>query len=182
MKYSFIFVTSLCLAISFLACSSHPSEQLRLAQVAMDQAIEQQAEKYAYADWNNARQAWNDAQLLITARQYEDAGPLLVRARSRFEKARDIARAKRDDLSREIESMKRTLDSRYGNVKSDLAGLKLQTSKKKTLDETCLGIDKSRQKLNDELGRGLYVEAKSTAQTALRQVFDVEKELSNPKD
>ncbi len=172
-----LFSLSLSLTLALAGCSSKPTEQLELAQKAMDQAKEQHAEEFAPADWKNAQQAWEDAQSLIAKQKYADAGSLLLRAKSRFEKARDIAKSKRDDLRREIDGMQKTIDTRYGSLKTGLSAAKLPPSVKKSLDESCGNIDRAIQKLHTELEQGEYSQAKYTAQTTMRQVYEAEKEV-----
>lgn len=179
MKYSYLVLISLSLLlfVTFSGCSSKPVEQIELAQKAMDEAKEQHAEEFAQADWKNAQQAWEDAQTLIAKQKYADAGTLLLRAKSRFEKARDIARSKREDLRREIDGMQKTIETRYGSLKTAMAAAKLPPTIKKSLDESCGSIDKAIEKLRTELGQGEYSQAKYTAQTTMRQVYEAEKEI-----
>jgi hypothetical protein len=179
MKYTHLVLISLCLPlfVAFAGCSSKPTEQLALAQKAMDQAKEQYAQEFAQADWKSAQQAWEDAQSLITKEQYAEAGTLLLRAKSRFEKARDIAASRREDLRREIDGIQKTIDTRYGRLKAGLSAAKLPAAVKKRLDESCLNIDTAVQKLKTELEQGDYTQAKDTAQTTMRQVYEAEKEV-----
>ena len=179
MKYSYLVLISLSvpLFVAFAGCSSKPTEQLELAQKAMDQAKEQHAEEFAQADWKNAHQAWEDAQSLIAQQKYAESGSLLLRAKSRFEKARDIAKSKREDLRREIDGLQKTIDTRYGSLKSGLSAAKLSPAVKKSLDESCGSIDKAIQKLRTEVEQGEYTQAKYTAQTTMRQVYEAEKEI-----
>jgi len=165
------------LALPFVSCSSPPTEQIQAAQKAMQQAQEQHAQEFAPADWKNAQQAWDDAQSLITRQKYADAAQLLMRAKSRFDKARDIARAKREDLRRDIEGKRKTIDTRYENLKSALSAQKLPPAAKKKLNESCQGIDQGADKLKLEFDQGDYTQALNTAMITMRQVYEAEKEM-----
>jgi hypothetical protein len=167
----------LILSICSVGCASKPTEQLQLAQKAMEQAKEQHAEEFAAADWKTAQQAWEDAQSLIAKQSYGEAASLLLRAKSRFEKARDIAKAKRDDLRREVENNRKTINVRYEGLKSSMAAAKFPPAARKSLGESCGEIDKAIQKLQKEFDQGEYSQARYTAQTTLRQVYEAEKEL-----
>jgi len=167
----------LVLSLPFVSCSSPPTEQIQAAQKSMQQAQEQHAQEFAPADWKNAQQAWDDAQALITKQKYADAGQLLIRAKSRFDKARDIARAKREDLRRDIEGKRKTIDTRYDNLKSSLAAQKLPPAAKKKINDSCQDIDKGIDKLKLEFEQGDYTQALNTAMTTMRQVYEAEKEF-----
>jgi len=170
----------LLLIITFLSCASKPEEQ-QLAQKAMDQAKEQYAQEFAPTDWKNAVQAWEDAQGLIARESYGEARPLLLRAKSRFEKARDIAKGRRDELFKEIQGIQKAIDIRYRGVKTTLETAKLSTKAKKSLEDACKDIDSAIEKLNAEVASGDYTPAKFTAQRTLRAVYEAEKELQGGK-
>ncbi len=171
----------LLLIITFLSCASKPEEQIQLAQKAMDQAKEQYAQEFAPTDWKNAVQAWEDAQGLIARESYGEARPLLLRAKSRFEKARDIAKGRRDELFKEIQGIQKAIDIRYRGVKTTLETAKLSTKAKKSLEDACKDIDSAIEKLNAEVASGDYTPAKFTAQRTLRAVYEAEKELQGGK-
>ncbi len=178
MKHPFLFtVALLAIALIFPGCSSPPTEQVQAAQKAMQQAKEQHADEFAAADWKNAQQAWNDAQSLISKQKYADAGTLLMRAKSRFDKARDIARAKREELRRDIEGKRKTIDARYDSLKSTLAAGKISPAAKKKINESCQDIDKNIDKLKLLFEQEDYTQALNTAMVTMRQVYEAEKEV-----
>ncbi len=168
---------SLPLCLMLAGCSSEPVEQLQLAQKAMEQAKEQRAEEFAPADWKTALQAWEDAHTLMSKQKYSEAGPLLLRAKSRFEKARDIAKAKREDLSREIEGMRKTLDTRYAGLKAAIESSKMSSSARKSLNETCKDIDLEIEKAKAQIAQGEFTQARSMVVTVMRRVYEAEKLL-----
>jgi len=171
-------IVALCLVIA-TACSSKPDDQMNLAQKAMDQAKEQHAAEFAANEWRSAEQAWEQGKQLYAKEQYGEAGQLFVTARSRFEKARNVAKSKRDAVLRDVQNMQRTIDLRYKGLKSNLAAAegKLPAAVKKSLDESCRDIDKAVDKLKGDVEQGDYTAAKTTAQTTIRMVYDAEKEL-----
>ncbi len=179
MKHPRLLAIALLVLSSLLyhGCSSPPTEQIQAAEKSMQQAREFHAEEFAPSDWKNAQQAWNDAQGLIAKQKYGDATPLLIRAKSRFDKARDIARAKREDLRREIEGKRKTIDTRYGSLRSTMAGENLSAATRKSLIESCKEIDIGIDKLKTALDQGDYTVANNTAMTTLRQVYEAEKEV-----
>jgi hypothetical protein len=169
-------IVAFCLMI---ACSSKPDEQMNLAQKAMDQAKEQHAAEFAQNEWRSAEQAWEQAKQLNAKQQYSEAGSLFVTAKSRFEKARNVAKSKRDAVLRDVQIMQKTIDLRYKGLKSSLTAAegKLPAAVKKSLDESCRDIDKAVDKLKGDIEQGDYTAARTTAQTTIRMVYDAEKEL-----
>ncbi len=163
--------------ILFCFACGQPTEQIENAQKAMDQAKEQRAEEFSPKEWNDAMQAWNQAQAALSKGSYSESSSLLLKAKTRFEKARDIAKGRRDALIQEVTGLQKTIDIRYSGVKDNLKTAKLSAAKKKELEESCKEIDQSIEKLKSQLGSGDLSPAKYTAQTTLRAVYDVEKEL-----
>ena len=172
-------LTVLFLVTSGSACSSRPDEQIKLAEKAMEQAKEQRAEEFAQSDWANAQQVWEQAQSQLKNQRYGEAGTLLLRAKSRFEKARDIAKAKRDAVLKEAQELQKAVDLRYKALKTDVEGnvAKLSPARKKSLDDSFKDIDKGIEKVQADIEAGEYSQARTTAQTAIRRVFEAEKEL-----
>jgi Domain of unknown function (DUF4398) len=165
------------LTLAVYGCSSRPDEQLALAQKAMDQAKEQRAAELAPSEWRNAEDAWQKAQALISSQSYGEAQTLLIRAKSRFERARDIAKSKRDDLRKEVQGMENTIDLRYKSLKDNIIRAKLTPPRKQSLTDSCADIDKNIDKIKAEMEQGEYPRARETAQATLRQVFEAEKAL-----
>src|SRR5437867_2584104 len=180
MKHARMPSTLLGFSLFFLgACSSKPDEQMSLAQKAMEQAKEQHAAEFASSEWKSAEQAWDQAKQLYAKERYGEAGSALLTAKSRFEKARTVAKSKRDAVLRDVENMRKTIDLRYQSLKSNLsaAAPRLPSDRKKSLEEAGKEIDKSIDKLKGDLEQGDYTAARTTAQVTMRQVYDAEKEL-----
>jgi len=167
------------LTLLVCACASRPDEQLNLAQKAMEQAKAERASELAEADWEAAKQAWNQAQGLLEKQSYGEASTLLLRSKARFEKARNIAKAKRDELLKLIQGQQKAIELRYKNLKADMDAnaAKLSTPRKKSLEDSCKDIDKGIEKAQAEVEQGEYTGAKTTAQTTIRKVYEAEKEL-----
>jgi Domain of unknown function (DUF4398) len=167
----------LCLTLALYGCGSRPDEQLALAQKAMDQAKEQRAAEFAPSEWRNAEDAWQKAQALLASESYGEAGTLFLRAKSRYERSRDIAKSKRDDVRKEVQGMESTIDLRYKSLKDNISRAKLTQPRKQALTDFCSDIDKSIDKIKAEMEQGEYPRAKETAQATLRQVYEAEKAL-----
>lgn len=175
----FSYLLALSLGIISYSCASRPDEEVRLAQEAMAEAKEQHAAEFATSDWDSAMEAWNQADAMLKQENYSQTRTILLRAKSRFEKARDIAKSKRDLLLSETQGLQKTIDIRYGALKGDTekSSAKLAASRKQSLEDSFADIDKGIEKLKAEIEQGEYTAAKTTAQTTMRQVYETEVEL-----
>jgi len=165
------------LTLTLASCASYPDEQLKLAQAAMDEAQKVKAESFAAGDWESAKKAWDEGQALLAGSKYAQAGTMFLRAKSRFEKARDIATSLRERFLEDVRAAQHTLNIRYTDLKSNMAITRMPASVRKAMEEACLQIDQQAEKLSREMEEGEYVKAKATAQEALRQVYDAELKL-----
>ena len=120
----------------------------------MDQAKEQRAAEFAPPEWRNAEDAWQKAQGLLASESYGEAGTLLLRAKSRFERAHDIAKSKRDDVRKEMQGMESTIDLRYKSLKDNISRAKLAPPRKQSLTDSCADIDKNINKIKAEMEQG----------------------------
>ena len=166
----------LALLLTFCACGQ-PTEQIQQAQKAMDEAKEQRAEEFAAKEWNDAMQAWNQAQAALAKNSYSESSAALLRAKSRFEKARNIAKGRREDLLKQVTNLQKTIDLRYAAMKNNVQSAKLSPAKKKEFEESCKEIDQSIEKLKSQFNAGDLTPAKFTGDTTLRNIYETEKAL-----
>jgi hypothetical protein len=169
------------LAVIVYGCSARPTEQIARTEKAMQQAQAEHADEFAPDDWRAAEQAWKDAQAKLDQQKYGDANLLLLRAKTRYEKARDLAKGKRADAIKEITNLQTTIDLRCKGLKSDLdtKGKKLTAKQKKDLKDTCKEVEEKLAKIATQLNQAQYHDAKFLAQTTLRQIWEGEKQLQD---
>jgi hypothetical protein len=183
MKYSrFVIVLLLaCLALYLVACSAKPTDQIARTEKAREQAQTEHAQVFAAEDWGAAEQAWTEAQAKIAAEKWGDSNLLLLRAQKRFEKARDLAKGKREDTIREIQGLQKTVGLRCKALKDAInaSGKKLNAARKKELEDACQGTEEKMAKVAKQLEGGQYNDAKFLAQTTLREVWESQKQLES---
>jgi len=176
----FIFLLILLtLSLVFFACASKPVEQIQLTEKAMQQAKEEHAEEFAPEDWKAGDTAWRDAQGKIEKEKWGEATTSLLRAKTRFEKARDVAKGKRAAAIQEIENTKTTAEKRCKALKDALeaSGKKLPAAKRKEFEEACKTAEEKIAKVATQLQNGQYSDAKFLAGSTLREVWETQKEL-----
>jgi len=180
-SYRFFVLFVLSLALIAYGCSARPTEQIAKAEKAMQQAQAEHADLFSPEDWIAAEKAWKDAQVKLDQRKYGDATLLLLKAKTRYEKARDIAKGKRAIAIKEITDLQNTIDLRCKGLKSgiDTKGRKLTAKQKQSLGETCKSVEEKLVKIKTQLDQAQYQDAKFLAQTTLHEVYEGEKELED---
>ena len=183
MKYSRFFYLLIVLTLAFLvfACSGKPVEQIQMTEKAMQQAKDEHAEEFAPEDWKVGETAWNDAQSKIEKEKWGEATTALLKAKTRFEKARDVAKGKRAAAIQEIEGTKTTAEKRCKALKESLeaSGKKLSAAKRKEFEEACKSAEEKIAKVATQLQNGQYNDAKYLAGSTLREVWEAQKELDS---
>ncbi len=175
-------LNGLCLSIllASFGCSVSYDEEMMLAQEAMDEAKTVRAEELASADWEHAMESWNEAQTAASNNQ-ASARTLFMSAKSRFNKAYEIANARKEHLAKEVGDMQLTIATNYARLKSAAEIRRLSSKIKKSLEESFEKIDTAISTLNSQVSNEDYVSATTTAQDTLQQIYDAEQLMEGKK-
>ena len=175
------FLVVVFLAVLGFGCSSKPEQELQAAQKAMEEADMQHASEFAAPEYQSAKQIWDEAQTALSGSRYGEARPLLLKAKSRFVKAGELAKAKRDRILAEAQSLQSTVDVRYESLKGLIQSGKKSISSKagKSLDDLCLEIERGIEKIKAEIKQGEYALAKASASSTMTKIEETERQLHN---
>jgi hypothetical protein len=179
MKYSRIFclLTVLTLAFYIYGCSMRPTESIQRTEQTKKEAAAEHAEQFALDFWNAGEKAWQEASAMLDAQKYREADQLLLKAKTNYTKARDLAKSKREEAIRIIKSMQVTASLR---LKSDLmenpAASKLSPARKKELDAEIKRIQDNIAKVDTLLQNAQYSEADTLARKSARDVYEIQQE------
>ena len=121
MRIRFCVSFSFLILLAFYGCGGSSEVEMKQAQKAMDDAKNFHADDLAPTDFQQAQKAWDHALAAVREGKTATAKVLFVSAKIYFGKAADIAKAKRDALSRELSGMQLMIDSNFDQVKSDLS-------------------------------------------------------------
>jgi hypothetical protein len=165
--------------VFFLSCSSRPDEALTIAQQAMEQAKEEQASEFAPGDWKSAEKAWNDAQTALKNQRYAEAAGLLVTSRIRFEKARTISKAKREEIRKEVTALQSAANKRLSGLRAEVDSLKISAKARRDLDEALRALDSVVDTLTTEVLNDQIVQARSSGQTAMQKLAEIERKVAS---
>jgi PBP1b-binding outer membrane lipoprotein LpoB len=77
----------LALVLVAVGCSKPPEAEQKAAKTAMDAAMSAGADKYAAADFETAKKAWDTAESQVKDKKYKEAKDGYIAAKAAFEKA-----------------------------------------------------------------------------------------------
>jgi hypothetical protein len=169
------------LILTFAGCASRPDEPIEQATIAREQAIEQRAEKFSAADWARAEEVWEEGQALLAQEKYSGLGSVFLRAKSRYDKARDIAQSKRDVLLKQIQEKQEILTAGYDELKARMEKARLSAAKKKELEDCCAELTKTLERLETEITEGEYTLAHGTTGEAEKLMYQAQLKLPEPR-
>jgi hypothetical protein len=112
---------SLLMLLAFCGCSGSAEIERKQALNAMDQAKVYHADDLAPTDFEQAQTALEHAQAAEKEGRTGNAKVLYSSAKIFFGKASDIAKSKREALSRELDTMQGMIGKNLGEVKTDLS-------------------------------------------------------------
>ena len=177
MKRFLVLSLVLTLSLWFIGCSGRPVEQEQRTKTAMEQAKAEYASQFSPEDWRAAEQVFAEASASLEKESWGSAQTLLLKAEGRYKKARDTAKAKKEDLIREVTSNRKAAELRYEKLKEKIGKTKLTAAKKQDLDEACKEIEGNLAKIDSQLNTADFSQAKNNAGSTLRLVWEAEKML-----
>jgi hypothetical protein len=155
----------LLLILACYGCASRPDEQLKLAGEAMKQAADMYADQYAPGEWKGAKELWDQAQDQLAKEQYAAAAESLLRAKTRFLKARDVAQTERESMLKQVKDIQANIGERYAAFKANA-----NPARKKELQAAFADIDKRIEIVSSLTTQGDYIQAKTLGQQALQAI------------
>ena len=179
MKYSNIFLLSMVISLVFLfsACSGVPTDSIKRTEQAKAEAIKEHADLFAQETWSAAERAMQEANVKLDAKSYGEAENLLLRAKTNYVKARDIAKDKREAAIKRIIGLQGTINIRLKSDLKDNPGVsKLSPARKKDFDADVKQIEDNVAKVTTQLKDEQYDEAEYLAKKTLRDVFEKQQE------
>jgi hypothetical protein len=156
-----------------------PEAELKAAQQAMDQAKSLHAEDLAPSNWKEAMLTWEQAQAAI--KEQKPAKTLLLRAKSRFDKAVTIAKANGEGVKREVSEMQTTISERYAKVKAVLDNGRLISKVKNQVATLAREVGEGTSSIDKLVSDGDLIKARALAKEIQRKVYNAELILAGKK-
>lgn len=121
MRTRFYVIAGFLLLLVSYGCRGSAEIEMNEARRAMEEAKLLRTESFAPADYEKAQKAWERAQAEDKEGNTGAAKVLYTSARIYFGQAADIARSRRDALSRELNGMQPVISETLDKVKMDLS-------------------------------------------------------------
>jgi len=179
MKYSDIFLLSMVISLVFLfsACSGVPTDSIKRTEQAKAEAIAEHADLFAQESWGAAEKAMQEAHAKLDERSYGEAENLLLKAKTNYVRARDVAKDKREAAIKTITNLQGTIIIRLKSDLKDNPGVsKLSPARKKEFDADVKQIEDNISKITTQLKNEQYAEAEYLTQKTMRDVFEKQQE------
>ncbi|MBP1596261.1 MAG: hypothetical protein H6Q05_1638 [Acidobacteria bacterium] len=168
----------LSLALFMSACASRPTEMIDLTEKARQEATDEHADQFAMEEWSAAEKDWQDASAKLDAEEWGDAYPLLLRAKGHYNRARDLAKGKREAAIKKIDGILQPLKLRLQrDLKDDPAIKRLTGARKADFDAQVKQIEDNILQIGEQLKNAEYSDAENLAGRTLRQVHEVQQEF-----
>jgi len=158
--------------LGFYGCGSNSDVEMKAAQQAMENAKSLGAEELAASNWLEAMQAWEQGQAAVA--EGKSAKTYFIRAKSRFEKTATIAKSNRDAVAREISDLQAKIDDRFMKIKAAIDKGKVSSRVQKQLNPILTEVDSGLTSIEELIGQGNYLKARTTAQEIQKKVFNAE--------
>jgi len=179
MKHSRIFclLIILSLAIFLSACSTRPTAMIQQAEEARTEAAAEHAELFAPDDWSAAESDWKAASEKVDAKSYGEANTLLLKAKTRYDKAKSLAKGKRETAEKDLAAAQTTANIRLKkDLKENPAVQRLSAARKSALDGIVKEIEDSISKVTTLVQNGQYEEARVLIGNTQRRIWEVQQE------
>ncbi len=179
MKYSHIFLLAMVISLVFLfsACSGVPTDSIKRTEQAKAEAIAEHADLFARESWSAAEKAMQEAHAKLDEKSYGEAEKVLLKAKTYYVRARDVAKDMRQAAIKTITGYQVTINIRLKSDLMDNPGVsKLSPARKKEFDADVKQIEDNVAKVTALLKNEQYAEAEYLAQKTQRDVFEKQQE------
>jgi hypothetical protein len=175
--YSIRILTVLSAAIFMAACAGRPTEMIQKTEQAKAEAKAEYADQFAPDDWGAAEKAWQEASAKLDANSNGEAYTLLLKAKTRYEKAHSLAKNKREAAVKEITANQGTATIRLKALTDHPDVNKLSAARKKEFDDIVSQIGDKIAQVNTLLQNGQYNEASLLVGRTQREIWEKQQEF-----
>jgi hypothetical protein len=171
---SLLVVLSLSLYMS--ACSSRPTQIIQLTEQARQGAVDEHADQFAVDYWTAAEKAWQEASSKLDSQKWAEAETLLLKAKSSYIKARDMAKDQRAAAITQITQAQQTATLRLKALREDPAVSKLSAARKKEFDAAVKQFEDNIAKAAEQLKNAMYSDSNNLFQRTTREIWEAQQE------
>jgi hypothetical protein len=167
------FYISLCILIVLASygCGGSSEVEMNQARKAMDEAKSLHADDLAPTDFQHAQKTWIHAQAAAREGKTATAKVLFESAKIYFGKSAEIAKAKRDALSRELSGMQLMISSNFDQVKSDLSKNTLSPKLQDQVKAIASEVEEGNASIFELVSKEDFVKAVATAKDVQTKIY-----------
>jgi hypothetical protein len=173
-------VISLCVVLSLSlyvsACSGRPTQIIQLTEQARQEAVNEHADQFAVDYWTAGEKAWGEASSKLDAQKWGEAETLLLKAKSSYIHARDMAKDQRAAAITQITQAQQTATLRLKALKEDRAVSKLSAARKKEFDAAVKQFEDNIAKAAEQFKNAQYTDSNSLFQRTTREIWEAQQE------
>jgi len=181
MRIRFYISLGLLLMLAFYGCRGSSEIEMKGAQKAMDEAKNHHADDLAPTDFQQAQKTWDRAQAAEKEGNTGTAKVLFESARIYFGKAADIAKSKRDALSRQLENMQLMISSNFDQVKRDLSRGNLSPGQQDQVRAIASEVEEGNAAITKLVSEDDYLKAVATAKVVQTKIYNAQLILAGQK-
>ncbi len=181
MKIRFYISLSLVVLLASYGCGGSSEIEMAQAQGAMDHAKSLHAEDLAPTDFQQAQKAWDRAQAAEKEGKTATAKVLFTSAKIFFHKTADIAKARQDDLSRELSGMQLWISKNFDQMKSDLSRNNLSPKQRGQVMAIVSEVEEDNDSISKLVIQEDLVKAVATAKDVQTKIYHAQLILAGQK-
>ncbi len=178
MRHTRVFVILMILPVvlSLAGCSGKPTEMIQATEQARQDAASAHAEQFATDYWSQGEKAWQDASALVEAQKWGEAQTALLKAKSSYVKARDMARQNGEIQIAGIKADQARVTKKLEELKSDSGVSKLSAARKKEFDAAVKQYEDELAKAGDLLKNAQFTEAGTQFKRTERAIWETQQD------
>jgi hypothetical protein len=181
MKHRFFIGLSLFVLLVSYGCGGSCEIERKQAQEAMGKAKDSHAETYATTDFQQAQKAWDRGHAAEKEGNSSTAKVLYSSAKIFFRKAADIAKTKKEALSRELEGMQLVIGKNLDDMKTDLSKGGLSPSKRSQVERIASEVEKDNASIEKMVTEEDLAKAIATAKSVQTKIYHAQLILAGQK-
>lgn len=181
MKTRFYVGLSLLILLACYGCGGSSEVEMKQAREAMNRAKILHADSLASSDFQKAQTAWDHAQAAEKEGKTDGAKVLFTSAKIFFGKAADIAKAKEEALSRELDGMQFRIGQNFDQVKNDLARSSLSPEQRGQVKALVSEVEEGNASISKLVAEEDLTKAVATAKNVQTKIYHAQLILAGRK-
>lgn len=162
-------------SVALMGCGSKPTNELKMAKIAMDQARDAEASEYEPNDWDRARLQWEEAIGLIQIKRYGEARNVLIETIGSLNMARDKAKRRIESLKIEITALQASAEMELKNLEQAGENPKTTPYMRKRIDGALAHIEERIATMKADFDAKEYLRSRMVGQEVLRYIHELQK-------